>query len=192
MKVSNSHWMSRRSNIVRMDDWDKESVDYAKVPKVLKCDFTDTLRLHPKYDYLYYSLFKRSKEGTPFEAIKESEADGARIAKAACSLIDRLLLSTEGWCIVTTPRRRHFEGFHFSEFVSGLISKTKHIPFYQGSVQCLTKDRLNPEFFLLRDIPENKVIIFDDIITTGTTLTATRELFADKEQVICIVGIYNN
>ena len=86
MKVSNSHWMSRRSNIVRMDDWDKESVDYAKVPKVLKCDFTDTLRLHPKYDYLYYSLFKRSKEGTPFEAIKESEADGARIAKAACSL----------------------------------------------------------------------------------------------------------
>ena len=76
--------------------------------------------------------------------------------------------------------------------MSGLISDTKHIPFYQGAVQCVTKDRLNPEFHLLREIPEKKVIVFDDIITTGKTLSATRNLLTDKEQVICIVGIYNN
>lgn len=173
-----------------MDEWDKEPVERRQ--KCRKCDFTDALRMHVKHDYLYYSLFRRTKEGVDFDTIKQSEEHASTMAEAVCSLLDRILLNLEGYCIVTTPRRRHFEGFHFSEFVSGLISKTKGIPFYKGAVQCLTKDRLNPEFHLLRDIPEKKIIIFDDIITTGTTLTATRDLFLDKDQVVCIVGIYNN
>lgn len=174
-----------------MDDWDNEA-PVKNARKRPKCDFRDALRVHAKYDYLYYSLFHRSTEGKTLEAIKQSE-DCARImADRVCRLLDRLLLSLDGWCIVTTPRRRHFEGFNFSEFVSGLISDTKHIPFYKGAVQCLTKDRLSPEFHLLREIPEKKVIIFDDIITTGMTLTATRNLLLDKEQIICIVGIHNN
>ena len=175
-----------------MDDWDKEPVEHIRNQKCRKCDFTDTLRIHVKHDFLYYSLYKRSREGIDFDSIKQSEEHARIMSASACSLIDRLLLSLDGWCIVTTPRRRHFEGFHFSEFVSGLISETKHIPFYKGAVQCLTKDRLSPEFHLLREIPEKKVIIFDDIITTGMTLTATRNLLLDKEQVVCIVGIYNN
>lgn len=176
-----------------MDDWDRDtSVDPAGKQKCLRCNFTDTFRLHVKHDYLYYSLFKRSKEGFDFDTVKQSEEHAHIMAEAACRLLDRILLNLNGWCILTTPRRRHFEGFNFSEFVSGIISETKHIPFYKGAVQCLTKDRLNPDFHLLREIPERKIIIFDDIITTGTTLTATRTLFHDKEQVICIAGIYNN
>jgi len=175
-----------------MDEWDQESVEHIRKQKCLKCDFTEALRMHVKHDFLFYSLYKRSKEGVDFDTIKQSEEHARVMAASACSLIDRLFLSMEDWCIVTTPRRRHFEGFHLSEFVSGLISETKHIPFYKGAVQCITKDRLNPEFFLLREIPERNVIIFDDIITTGTTLTATRNLFLNKEQVTCIVGIYNN
>ena len=182
--------MNRRGKIVRMDQWDKEPVERSR--KRPKCDFTDALRIHARHDFLYYSLFRRTAEGMTLEAIKNSEQHAHIMADRACSLIDRLLPSLEGWCIVTTPRRRHFEGFNFSEFVSGLISKTKHMPFHKGAVQCLTKDRLNPEFHLLKPITEGKVIIFDDIITTSKTLTATRDLFQDKEQVICIVGIYNN
>ncbi len=176
-----------------MDDWDSEEpVKRKKEKNTPRCDFTDTLRLHVKHGCLYYSLYKRSKEGTALEDIKKSEEHARKMAESACSLIDKLLLSLDGWCIVTTPRRRHFEGFNFSEFVSGIISETKRIPFYKGAIQCLTKDRLNPEFFLLREIPESKVIIFDDIITTGMTLTATKELLLDKDQVVCIVGIHNN
>lgn len=183
--------MEKRYKIVRMDDWDRVPAGQAK-GKCLRCDFADALRLHAKYGYLYYSLFRRSKEGVDFDSIKQSEVHARIMAERACSLIDRLLLSLEGWCIVTAPRRRHFEGFNLSESVSGLISETKHIPFYKGAIQCVTKDRLNPEFYLLRNIPERKVIIFDDIITTGMTLTATRSLFLDREQVVCIVGIHNN
>lgn len=184
--------MKKRGKKVRMDDWDKEPVKHVRKRKCHRCDFTDTLRLHVKHDYLYYSLFRRTKEGVDFDTIKQSEEHACTMAASACRLIDRIILNLEGWCIVTTPRRRHYEGFHFSEFVSGIISDTKHIPFYQGAVQCITKDRLNPEFHLLREIPERKVIIFDDIITTGTTLTATRNLLLDKDEVICIIGIYNN
>lgn len=175
-----------------MDEWDAEPVESIRKPKYHRCDFTDALRLHAKNDFLYYSLFRRTKEGVDFDTIKRSEDHALLMAACACKLIDRLLFSLDGWCIITSPRRRHFEGFNFSEFVSGLISDTKHIPFYQGAVQCVTKDRLNPEFHLLREIPEKKVIVFDDIITTGKTLSATRNLLTDKEQVICIVGIYNN
>ena len=175
-----------------MDDWDKEPVESARGKKILRCDFTDSLRMRSKGQLLYYSLFKRSSEGIDFDVIKQSEEHARTMAESACRLLDRLILNLDGWCIITAPRRRHFEGFHFSEFVSGIISETKHIPFYKGAVQCLTKDRLNPEFYLLRDIPERKVIIFDDIITTGTTLTATRSLLLDKDQITCIVGIYNN
>ena len=184
--------MRKRSKIVRMDDWDVESVEHTKRQNCLRCDFTDTLRLHVKHDFLYFSLFKRSHQGVDFDTIKQSSEHGALMAGSACSLIDRLVLNLEGWCIVTTPRRRHFEGFNLSEFVSGIISEKKNIPFYKGAVQCITKDRLNPEFHLLREIPERKVIIFDDIITTGMTLKATRDLLLDKDQVLCIVGIHNN
>ena len=182
--------MMRRGSIVRMDEWDKEPVERNR--KRPKCDFTDALRIHVRNEYLYYSLFRRTQDGMTLEAIKNSEQHARIMADRACSLIDRLLLSLDGWCIVTTPRRRHFEGFNLSEFVSGLMSETKHIPFYKGAVQCITKDRLNPEFHLLRPIQEKKVIIFDDIITTGKTLTATRDLFLDKEQIVCIVAIHNN
>lgn len=178
--------MRKRSKITRMDDWDKEPVEYTR-----KCDFTDTLRLHVMQDYLYYSLYKRSRKGIDFDAIKKSEEHARIMADAACRLLDRIILNLEGWCIVTTPRRRHFGGFHFSEFVSGRISEAKHIPFYKGAIQCLTKDRLNPDFHLLREIKEKNVIIFDDIITTGKTLATARNLLQDKDQVICIVGIQN-
>ena len=184
--------MRKRSKIVRMDEWDVESVEPAKRQKCPRCDFADFLRLHVKHDFLYFSLFKRSRQGVDFDTIKQSRELGALMAGRTCSLIDRLVLNLDGWCIVTTPRRRHYEGFNFSEFVSGRISEKKNIPFYKGSVQCVTKDRLNPEFHLLREIPERKVIIFDDIITTGMTLKATRDLLLDKEQVLCIVGIHNN
>lgn len=176
-----------------MDDWDKdESVESRpRFRKERKCDFTDTLRVHIKGSMMYHSLFKTSKEGTPFGEIKQSEEIGTLMAQRACRFLDMQLTSYEGWCVVTTPRRRHFENFNFSEFVSGLISKYKSITFYKGAVQCINKDRLNPQFHLLRPIEEKKVILFDDIITTGTTLKATRELLTDKEQVICIVGIQN-
>ena len=97
----------------------------------------------------------------------------------------------EGWCIVTTPRRRHNEGFHFSTSICTKIAGAVKIPFYENAIQCLTKDRLNPEFFLLRPIKEKKIIVYDDILTTGSTLLATYELLKDREQLLFLVGINN-
>ena len=62
----------------------------------------------------------------------------------------------------------------------------------ENAIQCLTKDRLNPEFFLLRPIREKKIIVYDDILTTGSTLLATYELLKDSEQLLFLVGINNH
>ena len=41
------------------------------------------------------------------------------------------------------------------------------------------------------DIPEHNVIIYDDIVTTGSTLIATKKLLPGKN-LLFIVGIKNN
>ncbi|RAZ94971.1 hypothetical protein DK853_32410, partial [Klebsiella oxytoca] len=45
---------------------------------------------------------------------------------------------------------------------------------------------------LLRPIKEKKIIVYDDILTTGSTLLATYELLKDREQLLFLVGINNN
>ena len=53
------------------------------------------------------------------------------------------------------------------------------------------RHRIEPEFTLAMDIPEHNVIIYDDIVTTGSTLIATKKLLPGKN-LLFIVGIKNN
>ena len=61
--------------------------------------------------------------------------------------------------------RRHTGGFHFATAVCERISTTLGIPFYADAVQCINRNRLDPDFHLLRPIAERRVIVYDDIIT---------------------------
>ena len=168
-----------------MDEWDVLPVERRETTqKVLRCDFTDTLRLHTRDGLLYYSLFRSTKEGDDIDAILASEADCERMAEAASGLIDRLLNSTEGWCIIAASERENNADLQISEFVSGLISGIKDITFYKGAVQSL-----GDELHLLRPIKEKNVIIFEALSSTGAALADTKDLLQDKEQVMCIVGI---
>jgi len=172
--------------ITKIDDWDKFGA-----PDEKRCDLSDNLRVHQKGDIIYHSLFKSTNDGKTLTEIKSDESNAAIFCEKACWLLRRLIIPDNTWCIVTTPRRRHFEGLHFATRVCELIAKELKIKFYDNALQCINKDRINPEFYLLRDIAENKVIIFDDIITTGKTLIASRKQFEDKEIVMCVVGIKN-
>lgn len=59
-------------------------------------------------------------------------------------------------------------------------------------MRCINRTRINPGFYLLRPIEEPGIILFDDICTAGSTLTAAYDLLKDRKQVICIVGINNH
>lgn len=175
-----------------MDGWDVEiGKPRLMSDRIPLCDLSPRPAMHRIWDTIYFSQFKRSKEGKTFREIKASTEDAATFAKAACDFLNTLVNSFEGWAIVTTPRRRHDDGFHFATEVCRLMSASLGIPFYDGAVATMNRDRLHPDFILLREIRERRVIVYDDIITTGATLIATSSLFADKDMVLNIIGISN-
>ncbi len=184
--------MARRSKITRMDKWDvPASRPRLKGGNIPLCDLSPRTVLHQLGSLAYFSQFKRTKHGTPFSELKQSADIAALFADTAANFIERLVNNTEDWCIITTPRRRHADGFHFATAVCERISIRLGIPFYADAVQCINRNRLDPDFHLLRPITERRVIVYDDIITTGTTQTATRALLADRDFVLNIIGINN-
>ena len=175
-----------------MDDWDA----VAKGPKLLsdnapRCDLTPREALHRIGSLYYISQFKWSKEGLTFREIKSSADHAAMFADVACKFISTFVGNTADWCIITTPRRRHADGFHFATEVCRIISDTLGLPFYDDALQCINHDRLHPDFMLLRPIAERRVIVYDDIITTGSTMIATNAQLGDRDMVLNLIGISN-
>lgn len=184
--------MRRRGKIVRMDRWDY----FPKKPKfgssaVPFCDMSSRLTFHRMGKMFYFSFFRRSKGGKSFMEIKRSESDAGRFAEEGVYFIRCLIHNLEGWCIVTTPGRRSGDGPHFASLVCRQMADTLGIPFHDNAVCCVNRQRIEPEFHLLRPIPEKKVIVFDDIITTGSTLKATVESLGERDIILNLIGINN-
>lgn len=187
--------MKGKGKIYRIDDWDKPEAVKGKSWSHQErfCNLKEKVSLHKKGDIYYISQFNRSNTGTAFSEIKQSEELASFFAEKACEFLRRFIIGGfDGWCIITTPRRRHYAGFHFATCVCAKIADAVKIPFYEGAIQCLTKNRISPDFFLLRQIKEKRIIVYDDILTTGSTLLATHELLKDRDQVLFLVGINNN
>lgn len=155
------------------------------------CDLTPRPSLHRLGNIYYTSFYRRTKRGMSFDEIKQSEVVAHDVAEVVCGFLRCFLSSFKDMCIITTPRRRHYDGFHFASAVCRYIAENLNIPFYSDAVQCVNRSRLDPDFVLLRHIDERRVIVFDDIITTGMTLTATANLLDDREFVLNIIGINN-
>lgn len=177
---------SLREEAIKRASW-RNKKDY----KDPLCDLKVCLQLHSRNGRLFVSSYKRSENGIPISDIKT--ADNVKLFAMQAESICRGMIGfkqKEGWCIVTTPKRRHKEK-NFSSMVCDELSKLLGIPFYEDVVEAKNKHRINPEFKLIKNISENGVILYDDIITTGSTLKATADLFADKN-VLCVIGINNN
>ena len=101
-------------------------------------------------------------------------------------------LSSGDWCLVTTPRRRHRDGFHFSTEICRAASEALRIPFWEGIVTAHGRGRINAKFELKEDPKERNVILYDDVMTTGITMRETRRLLTEKGHVVLsIVAIRN-
>ena len=82
-----------------------------------RCDLKKKIQQHSHGGMMYATFYKVGKEGKPLTEIKE---DLENVEIFADNLIDYLEESAGpnlpkcGWCICTTPRRRHKDGFHFA------------------------------------------------------------------------------
>ncbi|MBQ9251579.1 MAG: ParB N-terminal domain-containing protein [Clostridia bacterium] len=160
-----------------------------------KCDLTDKVTVRKANGEYYQCLMKTGNKGIPLESIK-TEKHVPFIAENAIEFIREMSggnLSECGWCLLTTPRRRHAEGFHFATAVCEYIAGELLIPFYPDVATCKNRDRINPEFTMHVWPEEKNVILYDDILTTGRTVKAMRELLVEAGYtVLTVISIDNH
>jgi len=165
--------------------WEKDKI---------RCDLKDRLALRRCNDTVYQAMFKTGNQGIPLEDIKVIDNVGMFAATATEFIRSTLGENLEDdWCILTTPRRRHREGFHFATDVSRKISEDLNIPFYEEAFESLNTTRLDPIFNMRTDPQEKNVIIYDDVLTTGYTLQEVRRLLIEAGHVTySLVSIDNH
>lgn len=156
------------------------------------CDMASVLAWHVKRGFSFFSSFRKSDEGYPLSFIKSDFGNVDSFAEAAADIIRHVvgLRNTGDWAILTTPKRRHKEN-NFAEAVCMNLSERLGIPFHADAVEAKNRHRINPEFRMLKKPSVPNVIIYDDILTTGSTLNAINQLLTDRN-CLYVVGINNN
>ena len=130
-------------------------------------------------------------------------------------------LSAGDWAIVTTPMRRHLErqilckpsaeelalmprcsqdsrplykveGRNFASRIAEKLGEALGIPFYYDCAHCRSKQRVGAVFDPHNVPVEKNVIVFDDFVTTGSTILAMKNLLQSHgKNPVFFCGINN-
>ena len=180
---------------IKAEDW---GIDYEKMPifggdSNASCDMIEKLSIHKKGNFYVTTIWRKSDDGELLQEIKNGEKYLTVFADKFTVIIKGILgenLQYGDYCIITAPKRRHKDN-NFSSLVSQMVSERIRVRFYDDIITCKNKARISPEFKLEKNFPEKNVIVLDDIITTGSTLTAIYDLLKNKN-CFFLVGINNN
>ena len=160
-----------------------------------RCDMKLNITARQKNGHWYTSLHAISKDGKTLEEIKNDKKCERQLVGELVEYIEKAMgrnLAGNGWAMITTGRRRHRDGYHFATEVCRKAAKRLAIPFYDGAISCGNANRLKPALAIEKRPEEKNLILFDDIITTGTTAARTIELLeSEGYTVITIIGIRN-
>lgn len=161
------------------------------------CDLKKKIKCHSNGGMLFTTFYEVGKRGIPITEIKEKQSNAELFADNLCDFLECFMgggiNSAKGdWCLCTTPRRRHKEGFHFSTEICRLTSEKLALPFYQDAFVAENSNRIYPDFRLIENPAQHNVILYDDIISTGVTIRTCRQLLLDEGHVVLLaVGIQN-
>ncbi len=160
-----------------------------------RCDFSRKVRITRRADVFFLSLWQKSLYGRTLTDIKGDEEMVPFFAENMAPLMADILgrsLQKGDWCIVTTPKRRHLVR-NFATSISLRIAELLAIPFYEDVAFCHSKQRLGAVFTLNVLPKEQNCIVFDDFVTTGSTLKAMKNLLEGEHHKNCVffTGINN-
>lgn len=181
--------VKEKSEIFSIDkrkSWDK-SVE-------ARCDFQYKLRLTRRASTNFISIWQKSVFGRTLTDIKSDDAMISYFVENISKLIRECMsdnLSNGSWAIVATPMRRHKE-HNFASLIAEGIAESLGIPFYFDCAHCHSKQRVGA-VFSANNIPrEPNVIVFDDFVTTGSTLLAMKNLLQEHgKNTVFFCGINN-
>ena len=159
-----------------------------------RCDFSPKLRLTRRASTNFISLWQKSIFGRTLTEIKADDSMVQFFIDSLVPIINECVgyhISSGNWAVVTTPMRRHRERNFASRIAEG-IGSSLGIPFYFDCAHCQSEQRVGA-VFLPNNIPaEPNVIVFDDFVTTGSTLLAMKNLLHEHQKnTVFITGINN-
>lgn len=159
-----------------------------------RCNFDYRPRITRRAGVWFLSLWQKSLMGRTLTEIKSDPAEIPHFAVAVSDFLIEMLgssMASGHWCICTTPKRRHKER-NFATLVSMDIAERLHIPFYEDVAFCRNRQRINAVFDLNVLPAEPNIIVFDDFVTTGSTLGAMLRLLSPLgKNLLFITGINN-
>lgn len=170
----------------RRKAWDKSTE--------ARCNFDYRPRISPRGGVWFLSLWQKSLMGRTLSEIKSDPAEIPHFSDAVSDFLIKMMgasLSNGTWCICTTPKRRHKE-HNFASIISEKIAETLGIPFYEDVALCRNRGRINAIFDLNILPDEPNVIVFDDFVTTGSTLGAMSRLLLPLGKTLLFIAGINN
>ena len=159
-----------------------------------RCDFTYKLRLTRRASTNFITIWQKSVFGKTLTEIKSDDDMIPFFVESLVPVIWECIgyhICDGSWSIVTTPMRRHKER-NFATLVSEGLAKELGIPFYFDCAHCRSKQRVGA-IFDPNNLPnEPNVIVFDDFVTTGSTLLAMKNLLQEHgKNPVFFAGINN-
>ena len=159
-----------------------------------RCDFQYRLRLTRRASTNFISIWQKSVFGRTLTDIKSDDAMVPYFIENMVPVIQEMIgyhLMNGTWAIVTTPMRRHKER-NFATRIAAGLAEVLHIPFYYDCAHCHSKQRIGAVFDANNIPREPNVIVFDDFVTTGSTIQAMKALLQEEgKNPVFICGINN-
>lgn len=143
-----------------------------------RCDFQYHLRLTRRASTNFISIWQKSVFGRTLTDIKGDDGMVPYFVENLVPVIQEMIgysLSRGGWALVTTPMRRHRER-NFASRISERMADSLGIPFYYDCAHCRSKQRVGAVFDANNIPREHNVIVFDDFVTTGSTILAMKNM----------------
>lgn len=185
-----------------LDVQPKEQADIFKVEQrkswdkseEARCDFSYKLRLTRRASTNFITIWQKSVFGRTLTDIKSDDAMIPYFVENLAPVIRECIgyhLTDGSWAIVTSPMRRHKERNFATLIAEGLASELG-IPFYFDCAHCRSKQRVGAVFDANNIPSEPNVIVFDDFVTTGSTLLAMKNLLQScGKNCVFFAGINN-